>query len=78
MLETLALFLPWAASPWFFHKGANAALAFRMTDGGFKLLYENGTHHIPGRLQCFHLLPAGTFKTISMSEYLNHEFNLPL
>ena len=48
-----------------------------MTDGDFKWLCENGSHHVPGRFQCLPLLPAGTFSIISMSEYLNNEFNLP-
>lgn len=33
---------------------AHAAFACRKTDGDFKWLCENGAHHVPGRLQCFH------------------------
>lgn len=36
LIETLASFLPWAASPWVFRGGSKAALAFWKTDGGFK------------------------------------------
>lgn len=78
LIETLASFLPWAASPWVFLGWSNAALAFWKTDGGFEWPCENGPPPAPGRLWCFYLSPAGAVNVISMSEHTTKEFNFPL